>query len=282
MKFLQQLMLIVMCVIWVGNSSAATWVEITDSNENPPEIDLRDSSADSVVICITIPGFFKDDETEDQTTYQKIWFDEGELALADSGFPQLPVIRKLIAIPDCDSVIVDITPYGPNYLTNYLIYPAPNTSVCCEPSFCLNDSVYSTAAYYPDDIDVCSDIQFFREQQNVELDIRPISFSPDSSKIVVYDSIKVKLTFDNPSGSINNDVGIFCSAAQGMFLNYNLTYSPTQTDEGYSWETETSILSADCDYLIITAGFIEDGDECQEKIEELAQHRVDLNGFAVY
>jgi len=280
MKSFKLFTLITSSLICAGVTFGATWVTVTDSNENPPEVTLLNNDADSVVFKVTIPGFYKEDESEGGTTYQRIWF-EGEMALSDSGFPALPAIIRNTAIPNCDSISVQVYKYGSTIFNNYLVYPAPNTNCGLEPVFCKNDSIYETNEYYPEKVEDFTGIQEFRDQRLIELALRPISFSPDSNKIQVYDSLRVKITFINANGSVNEDVGIYCSAAKKMFLNYELD-SATQTwDPGYQWCTPENISNYSCDYLIITAGFVEDSLSCKSKIEELAQHRANYNNFAV-
>ncbi len=274
----------VLCMIFCNVLIAGpTWVEVRDAQDNPPDIDLNTNTTDSIVVTLTIPGFYKEDSTYDDTTYQRLYFPE-QTVLGDSGFPELPAVYFMVAVPECDSVFATVYAYNPHYFTNYRVFPAPNGNTeTGEPVFCKNDSVYSTSAYYPATTHDCTARDYFRDQMCIAITVQPITFSPDSSKICVYDSIKVKLTFDNPSGTVNNDVGLFNYSAEEMFINYDAsssgfdnTYGPT-----YSWETETSIHNRYCDYLIITACPVYDDATAKAKIEELAAHRVAFNRFYV-
>ena len=97
-----------------------TWVQIRDSQPNPPQTTLVNNTVDSIVFIVTIPGFFKEDTTYDKIEYQRLRFIE-ESVLSDSGFPELPIIYRLVAIPECDSVFITVNAYNPHYFTGYYL-----------------------------------------------------------------------------------------------------------------------------------------------------------------
>ena len=285
MNYLRFLCLLALFIPHLSSAlSVPVWVEVRDPYDNPPEIIFQSNTADSVVFTVLIPGFFRGNEVEGGETYQKMWFPK-ETVLSDTGFPELPVISRLIAVPNCAGVNVSVEAFNKNTFNGYTVYPAPFYPPGMEPPvFVKNDSVYSVGGPYPDTFDDCSPIDRFREQRLVRLVLYPVIFSPATEKIFVYDSLRIKLTFDNATGPINENTGIFNPAAEKMFLNYDPAGNGSSggaDNPVFSWETHTSILGTDCDYLIITAEFIEDNGPCQAKIEELAQHRVDYNGFEV-
>jgi hypothetical protein len=264
--------------------SAPTWVSLGRGIGTSPTIALNNNTADSIVFTVVIPGFYKDDVTENNLIYQKMWFDEGGV-LTDSGFPELPTLIRNIAIPECDSVHVIIRALSNQRLDNYQVYPAPKyNDGQMTPKFCKNDSLYLTSDYYPNNYFNLAPIDHFRDQPLVGLMIKPIWFSPDSGRINVFDSIQVVITFDNPIGTVNYDVGIFTEAAENMFINYQITpsYITRETDAVWNWcFPPSTIHGQSCDYLIITADFVYSDLVCRNKIQSLAQHRANYNGFDV-
>jgi hypothetical protein len=237
MNFSKSILSIVCCVILAGVASGEpSWVQIRDAQDNPPDVDLITNSTDSIVFIVTIPGFFKEDTTYEDTTYQRLFFPK-QAVLTDSGFPELPTICCLLAVPKCDSVLVTADGYNPHYFTDYNVFPAPNCPDGLEePVFCKNDSLYSTKDYYPTSTYYCTGRDQFRDQMCVAVTVRPMAFSPDSNKVFICDSIKIKMTFDNSWGPLEHDVGIFNAAARTMFLNFDLADPSCQTDPGdWNW-----------------------------------------------
>ena len=77
MNSFKLLLSLAICIIFCNVLIAGpTWVEVREPQDNPPDIVLNNNTVDSVVFTVTIPGFFKDDTTYDDTTYQRIWFPE--------------------------------------------------------------------------------------------------------------------------------------------------------------------------------------------------------------
>jgi len=167
-------------------------------------------------------------------------------------------------------------------LGDYYIFPALGYSENCQGELSKDYSIYNSGNCYPSANYNCSDIDYFRDQAGVVLTIYPFKFSPANSKLRICSSMTVTLTFSNPSGDINTNLGLFSSVAQEMFINYNSTDEFTSTDAIWEWADPDDIPSwGRCDYLIITAGFIYEDEDSRLKIQDLAQHRVDLNGFEV-
>lgn len=260
-----------------------TWVEVREKEENPPVINLVNSTNSNVTFSVTIPGFFIVDTTYDDTTYQRIWFPEEEVC-SDSGVPEVPIIIQKIAIPICSDVTVTYNKYNPHTFTNYYVFPAPYYPPGMEPPEFVKDyTIYDSGNYFPVNDYNCSSIARFREQRLVEIVVNPLFFSPDSEKVIVYDSIRVELSFTEPLGPVNEDVGIFNAAAELMFLNYEASssgFNQGSVDAVFYWSENYQEINM-CDYLILTAGIVEREEISKEKIEELAQHRVDFNGFYV-
>nr|NQU93658.1 hypothetical protein [Bacteroidota bacterium] len=71
--------------------------------------------------------------------------------MSETGNPELPYIRQLIAIPECDDIILNANITGQTDFDDYNIYPAtdyeevhnPDTTVYVEEIFTKDTATYS-------------------------------------------------------------------------------------------------------------------------------------------
>jgi hypothetical protein len=76
------------------------------------------------------------------------------------GFPEVPIVSFLVAIPDCDSVNLDIELLDSIQFSGYNIYPAPELvadtmesgAIALVEEFAYDTSVYSTDAMFPGNV----------------------------------------------------------------------------------------------------------------------------------
>lgn len=276
--------------------SAQQWVNL--SSVSPQEVSVTNIVNDSYGIDfeISVAGFFKKDSTVAGNTYHKIGI--GGCGLDTKvGKPQLPLIRQMVAIPECTNVTATLSNYTYTILNDYYIFPAPelvevqqNGYTSLVEQFAIDNQAYSQNSWYPSESIYINSISYLREQKVAEVYIAPIQFNPVTHQIRIINSCDVSLNFINPSGSNNKNLGIFSSLATNTLLNYNLSnISPLINDNSVNsgsveWINLTSISQADnivADYLIITAGKFYQYQNQNSEIYRLAQHRASYNGYKV-
>jgi hypothetical protein len=135
--------------------------------------------------------------TADSTIYQSLSIPDCELMGAE-GSPQLPVITKLIAVPDCDNVSISVLPASQFELSNYNVAPAPGFSNHIE-IFKENKSIYATDAFFPGKYYEILETGYVRSQKVVKIAIYPVQFNPVSKEIRAYANFNVSLSFVNPN-----------------------------------------------------------------------------------
>ncbi|MCD4664611.1 MAG: hypothetical protein K8R68_05005 [Bacteroidales bacterium] len=109
-----------------------------------------------------------------------------------------------------------------------MIYPAPEIVqdtteggyIFLTEEFNYNDTAYTTNNYYPGTIVELTDKGALRDQNCVRVLINPVQFNPVNKDCMVYYELQITLTFNNPSGSINKDVGIFNEVVGNTLINY--------------------------------------------------------------
>ena len=143
--------------------------------------------------------------------------------------PEVPVVSFLIAIPECDSINLNITVLDSTVIEDINIYPAPELVevtppegyTCIEEQFAINEDTYSTDAYFPGYSGELVERGAIRAQHCIRVVIYPVQFNPVQQKIIAYSRLNIEMTFDNAVGSINEDVGIFNEVCGSAMINYN-------------------------------------------------------------
>jgi len=291
-------LLTALTVLCCGSVFAQTsWVAFTSPNPQAADISLIESDNVLVEFSVDVFGMYKTDTTVSNMSFQRINTPGGAVTVA-VGEPEIPYIRQLIAIPHCDDVSLSMNVTGSASLTNYNIYPAPelvevihpDSSVSVEESF-----VYDTAAYllnqnYPQVAAEIVSTGYLRDQMYAEVFVYPVQFNPVTGNLQVNTSYELTLSFTNPSGPVNENVGIFNNVATNVFLNYvssgitaKINDRPGHTGN-IEWITLTDTAQASnivADYLIITNDTFWDPSGQITDLLKIAQHRAEYNGFDI-
>ncbi|OQX79496.1 MAG: hypothetical protein B6D64_04815 [Bacteroidetes bacterium 4484_276] len=293
----KSILLSVFCCLFGSIVFAQDWVTFTKSNPEAPIINLTQSDNLQVEFTVEVCGMFKNDLTAEGETFQRTEI-PGAGKASETGEPELPYIRQLIAIPECDDVILTVNITGQVDFNNYNIYPAPdyeevqdpNGGVYLQEVFSKDETVYAQNTYLPGtDAEIVS-TGYLRGQKYAEVYLYPVQFNPVTQQIDVYTHYQVSLTFTNPTTAVNVNTGIFNNVATNTMLNYvssGIRASINDNVQGngnVQWITLADTAEA-CtivvDYLIICAEDFFQPDEPGSEVLRIANHRATYNGFDV-
>ncbi|MDZ7743694.1 MAG: C25 family peptidase propeptide domain-containing protein [Bacteroidota bacterium] len=150
-------LLFVALVITTLCQSQGTWVQFTDPNPQEPDVQLVSSSNSLVEFDVEVFGMYSENISEQGTTYQRLNI-PGTGKTFETGEPELPSIRRLIAIPECGSYSVSVTVAPQDILTlsNYYVYPVPDQVTATtqdgddylEEQFTIDNTLYQTDQDY--------------------------------------------------------------------------------------------------------------------------------------
>jgi len=231
-------------------------------------------------------------------TFNRVQIKE-HLRMDSIGFPEVPVITYLIAIPFCESVNLDIVLLDSINIGEINIYPAPELvadtleggGIALIEQFAYNRIAYETDNYFPGYAAEIKGKGAIRDQHCIRVLFYPVHFNPVKKEILAYSKIKVTMTFNNIFGSVNNNVGIFNEVAGNTLINYESNGLNASVNCGAGLEDSGSIkwvtafpngyIEDTCDYVFITHQDFYNEPIAKSAIEELAQHRADFNGFDV-
>lgn len=289
MKKLICLFLVLGCSSYVA--SQPQWVTFTDPHPSSPIITLQSSSNQQVKYVIQIPGMYQESVTVGLDTYQRLSLPTAGV-WGINGYPELPAIIKMIAIPECDSITITYLVTDSIVLDNYNVYPMPITvedtinGILIEQFFKI-DSVYLLNKFLPsEDYEIISE-GYIRNQPTAQVAAYPIKYNPVTEQLIAYTEIEVSLSFQNAQEEVNLSNGLLSNITKSTLLNYNLTNDqlppyPVGTPGSVSWITMASPNDANnivADYVIITDDpFFSPQSQA---LQSLAQHRAAFNGFDV-
>lgn len=298
LNHLKCIMVILLLLTFKSAYSQGKWIALEDStnSQRVVTVDNLISSTDSITFRLSYSGFYTDSIVQDDTLYRILNL-SGEYSMMQPGNPGLPLIRKLLALPECTAINVELTFDSLIVLNNYLISPAFNyidtvidSNATLLPVFSKNHSIYQSYQWFPANQFEVNTTGHLREQKLAEVFFYPFQFNPALNQLRVCKEMNVKVTFENPHGKINNELGIFRNVARHSALNYTLdelgpASQAQSTGQGsVHWYTLTSPADVDliqADYLIITAGRFFSQNNLQSETYRIAKHRADYNGYDV-
>ena len=101
-------------------ANSQNWIEFTSSESTKPAYNVIISNDTLVKFNVIVPGMF---ETAIDT-FMRINIEE-HTKMDSIGYPEMPIVSFLVAIPYCDSVNLCIAIMDSIQYTGYNIYPAP-------------------------------------------------------------------------------------------------------------------------------------------------------------
>ena len=212
-----------------------------------------------------------------------------ETPLTDSiGYPELPMITCLVAIPDSVTPRLEFAVSGQMAQSVDPVYPTPAQVMSYEHTPAVVDSfVQDSTAYLSDEFWPSERVRIIGEtricdQRLLQVQLFPAQYRASDSTISTARSFSVSVSFDSASAVWSSTgLGPFQRMVDGSsILGYHpvaQTHAPVPEYFGEvdPWTGPTRMP----DYVIVCASGLYD--QCDDAIDDLAEHRVDLNGFDV-
>ena len=281
---------------------AQTWVNL--GSPVPKEISaiVTESNSQTIRVLFSTQGFYSESINEGNVTYQRLSIPKASRSQT-IGFPELPLFRQMVAIPECSDVSLSFQVLQEQVLNNYNVYPAPDHQVITNPdSTCYVAEVFSkNALCYVDNLVSpsnnveLSETGHFRSQKYAEIQVSPIRYNPATQKLYVAKEIEVTLTLTNATGTTSANLGIFNNVAAHTMLNYESTGMTAEANDMrfdggsvtfYNLQSTNDAEDINVDYLIICANqFINVGVggvlKPSDELQSFARYRAYYNGYDV-
>jgi len=273
------------------------WIGFTKTTAQAPVFTLVTSTRQAVSFELEICGMYKQDISENNVVYSRLSI-PGAYPSDTIGSPEIPVIKYMVAIPECSDVHISYTTVSQKSFSNYNVYPTPNYELITNPDntvylsevFEINNAIYQQNKFLHSIPAEISKTGYLRSQKYAEVIINPISYNPATGQLQIAEHLQVDLTFENPTSEINQNTGIFNNVAANAFVNYTSSgitaaiNDRATTPGSVQYVTLTSTAQASgivADYLIITDDIFYNPADPNSQLTRMAQHRADYNGFDV-
>lgn len=213
----------------------------------------------------------------------------GAGTLGRAGAPALPILRRLLAVPPCRSIELDLKVHASYVLEGVNVAPDSRGS--------LDESIYSANADFPESPVQIESIGYVRAQRVATIPICPFRFNPQTKQLVVLEDVEIVARSVDPSGEVAANAGPMESVLSAAVANYEaLGAMPVQRlQQGpllasglgqvcwcetadNDWQTAAGYVIANCaaDYLIVASSEADSA-----LVDSLAQRRADYNDFNV-
>jgi len=262
---------------------SAEWLSTGKGFGDSPNWQELYRAANNSGYSLTVPGVNR----ELQNGFQLYSLKENTFLKRYKGLPKVPVLREMIAIPKCDSARLTVSVISSQYYENTLIQPEgvwqSQNGMLVEVPFNGYQAVYdSLDGYYPAKNHAVT-YSALRAQQLAEVELYPVQYNADSSRVRVISEFQLNFTFYNSDGAYSQNIGIFSAAATGSIrgltgngLNASINTAKYVTPQViYNPDS-----SATVDYLMLVSNELYNTDTLSA-LGQLARHRASYNGFVV-
>jgi hypothetical protein len=240
--------------IWIvafASPVAAVPASVTLVESNETGITLVCEPGEPILTALTI----------DDRDYVSIALPHSQF-LAVPGGPDLPCIRVMLAVPDCETVELQLTTGGTESTEGVRVAPAPSSVRVPAGELSRYErqegSVYEISGLWPPTAASFEGPKWFATQRVVVLEFHPVQFDPARNTLISQERIQARLTFSGlKRGAVSEDGGPLRDAArrENMFRVSLLNY-----ESGRAWRRVGNRLDVsgrrDGDYFYTSSNWV--------------------------
>jgi hypothetical protein len=138
------------------------------------------------------PQLSLEEVTIDGECFTDVWI-EGESHTTDPGLPCLPIVSRLIGIPDHGAVQLTVISAEYTEQSGYRIYPFQGMEEAPAPQFRWNRDFYNQDTWYPEQVATVGEPAVFRDVRLVNVSVCPVQYNPAAGTIRTYHNIDVQV-----------------------------------------------------------------------------------------
>ncbi|MCL2511018.1 MAG: C25 family cysteine peptidase [Bacteroidales bacterium] len=292
----KNLCLVIVACLLSTVANAQEWVSFGSRAEgSPPEISVQRNDNQQVSFTVGLSGMYVESRNEAGSVYKRLSMPECQ-TMGEIGSPEIPVVIKMVAIPECSDIVYSVTMSGVQTFSNYVVYPVPDQPPCeGDETFMMNSIAYSQNQYQPSTNYEELNIGALRSQRYVQLELHPVQYNPVTQTLTVATEMEVTLSFVNATTPVNVGVGIFNNVATNTMVNFvDQGITAAINDKAFEksgfqpgtvqWKrlsTPSDVENITADYLIICADVFFSGSQPHTEVQRIANHRKQYNGFDV-
>jgi hypothetical protein len=208
----------------------AEWVSLSKNNTSkiPPKVTLLSDDDNSTVIKIDISGFDLKSFNVDGKTYQSVDL-LSDVFSVKAGYPELPYVAKILAIPDQAAVSMEVIEAGEiQTFENIHIQPARESWFEGKPetAYLENTKAYQSTDIFPQEFVSVGIPAVFRDFRIARISVFPLRYFPATKKLQAVSSITVRINYGlgktiNPKTSAKKEIApSFAKLYKSAIFNY--------------------------------------------------------------
>ncbi|MBI9036775.1 MAG: T9SS type A sorting domain-containing protein [Bacteroidales bacterium] len=195
----KKIIIILIISVLIPFKMNAEWISLDKNkvSKTPPKVTLISDDNNSTIIKIELSGFNVKEINTEGKTYQAVDL-MTEISSTESGFPDIPYISKILAIPDQSGVSVEVIETG-NIQTFKNIYLPPARVSWFEgqpeSSYTENSDAYTSTDVYPKETVTIDPPSIFRDFRIARISVFPIRYFPAKKELQTISSITVRINY---------------------------------------------------------------------------------------
>jgi len=244
---MKKLFVLIVLLMILSSISAREWIQFDSSLEREPQVNVVESDDNRLILDIEVPGMYLQDIEENGQIYQRIELIEGRTT-HDVGMPELPMITRIIGIPDDRLVKMRVLNSTTNELTGYNIYPLQTPEkdgVENNFVFVKNSKFYSSNDTYPQTNEFVDNVGIWRDVKIGGFHFIPFKYNADGNlEVTTHVRIEIEFYGFDSEHVLNKDKKLTPS----FYNMYNSALINFET-MGYEIDNSREITTK---YLIVT------------------------------
>jgi hypothetical protein len=208
----------------------AGWIPLNPAEApySAPRVTVLSDDASATVLRIDVPGFAVGSVQANGRTYQTIDL-LTEATTNDPGSPELPVVPRMLAIPDQGTVTVEVIESGDvQRFPGYVLAPARESWYEGKPEtpYLISDAVYGFSSLYPASVVQVDPPGVFRDFRVARVAIHPLRYNPKDQVLEAVGSLTVRISYGggpslNPKLTPRRPIApSFGALYRGILANY--------------------------------------------------------------
>jgi len=241
----KKLLLLMIIGIFSPFIMRAEWIPLNNQKTIPtqPNVTLISDDINSTVLKIEISGFDLKDFISGDHHYQKIDL-LSESFTTNPGFPELPYIAKVLAVPDQAAISYEVLETGGYQSFNNIYLPPARESWLegsPEPSYSENAHAYKSINACPGEFVQLDQTSVFRDFRITRVSVFPLRYIAAKKELQVVSSFTIRINYGrgeviNPKTSAKKPIApSFGDLYRSMIFNYEsvLNQSYNGKEEGH-------------------------------------------------
>ncbi|MBS3767404.1 MAG: T9SS type A sorting domain-containing protein [Candidatus Cloacimonetes bacterium] len=198
-------------------------------SQTHPNMQCLESNKNYTSLKFKLPEFSLQSVSKEGMEYKRIVLEnEGRLAL--TGKPDLPVVSRIIAVPEGASIIVELKNIHGTEIKAAKPYPFQNPTLEGKTKFYKDKQFYTRNELFPKKQVSVSSAAVLRDFNVVNVSIYPFQYDPAKNKINVIEEADIKVFYKNSKGDLIKENHEISRSFEPLYKANILNYENVRTD----------------------------------------------------